>query len=72
MAAETKVEPGSRSADEVRAEIERAREQIQSSVMALRQEVGRVADWRQWIRRRPGLCLGAAFAAGFYLGSREW
>lgn len=61
-----------RTADEVRAEIERAREQIQTSVQALRQEVGRAADWRQWVRSRPGLCLGAAFAAGFFLGTREW
>jgi len=72
MATDAKVEMGPRSADEVRAEIARAREQIQSSVLALRQEVGRVADWRGWVRQRPGLCLGAAFAVGFYLGSRQW
>jgi ElaB/YqjD/DUF883 family membrane-anchored ribosome-binding protein len=72
MAAETKVEQGPRSAEEVRAEIERTRAQIQSSVLALRQEVRRVSDWRQWVRQRPGLCLGAAFAVGFFLGSREW
>jgi hypothetical protein len=72
MAADAKVESGARSADQVRAEIERAREQIQTSVLALREEVGRAADWRAWIRRRPGLWLGAAFAAGFYLGTRDW
>lgn len=72
MAADAKVETGPRSADEVRAEIERAREQIQTSVLALREEVSRAADWRAWVRRRPGLWLGAGFAVGFYLGSREW
>ncbi|HYV43317.1 MAG TPA: hypothetical protein VFA20_00590 [Myxococcaceae bacterium] len=72
MAADAKVESAPRSADEVRAEIERAREQIQSSVLALREEVSRAADLRAYIRRRPGLWLGAAFALGFYLGSREW
>jgi len=72
MAGDAELKARSRSADEVRAEIERAREQIHSSVMALREEVSRAADWRQWVRQRPGLCLGAAFALGFYLGSREW
>lgn len=72
MSADAKVMGPPRSADEVRAEIERAREQIHSSVLALREEVSRAADWRGWVRRRPGLWLGAAFAAGFYLGSRKW
>ena len=74
MAADAKVETAlaPRSAEAVRAEIERAREQIQDSVLALREEVGRVVDWRGWVGKRPGLWLGAAFAAGFYLGSREW
>ena len=64
-----------RTTDEARAEIERAREQIQSSVLALREEmsrVGRAVDFRQWVRRRPALCLGVAFGLGFYLGSRKW
>lgn len=56
---------------QVREEIERAREQIQSSVVALRYEVSSVADWREWVRRRPGLFIGAAFGIGFYLGLRE-
>ena len=72
MAVDAKSESNSRSVDEARAEIERARAQIQSSVLALRQEVGKVVEWRGWIRQRPGLCLGAAFAIGFYLGSRDW
>jgi hypothetical protein len=72
MSADAKVERVPRSAEEVRAEIERAREQIHSSVMALREEVSRAADWRARIRRRPGLWLGAAFAVGFFLGTREW
>jgi ElaB/YqjD/DUF883 family membrane-anchored ribosome-binding protein len=63
--------PAPRNAAEVRAEIERAREQIQSSVLTLRQEVAVAMDWKQWVRDRPGLCLGAAFAIGFYLGARR-
>lgn len=56
---------------EVRAEIERAREQIQQSVVVLREEMSSAADWREWVRRRPALCIGAAFAIGFYLGARD-
>lgn len=58
-------------AAELRAELERAREQIRSSAVTLRQEVARVTDWREWVRRRPALCLGAACALGFYLGYRR-
>jgi hypothetical protein len=56
---------------EARREIARAREQIQSSVVALRYEVASATDWRQWVARHPGLCLGAAFAVGLYLGIRD-
>ena len=52
-------------------EIERTREQVTLSVMALRNEVARRADWREWIRRRPGTFLGAAFVAGFLWGRRR-
>lgn len=57
--------------NEVRAEIEKAREQIQSSVVALRYEVATATNWRQWVRRHPMLCLGAAFALGVYVGARS-
>ena len=56
---------------EVRAGIERAREQIASSAEALRHEVAVRTDWREWVRRRPGLCLGGAFAIGFLI-ARRW
>jgi ElaB/YqjD/DUF883 family membrane-anchored ribosome-binding protein len=71
VAADGEIKP-LRTQEEVRAEIERARAQIQSSVVALKHEVSLAADWREWVRRRPGLCLGAAFAIGLYLGYREW
>ncbi len=56
---------------QIRAEIERTREQLASSVLALRQEVAVRTDWREWVRRRPGTCLAAAFTVGFLLGSRR-
>lgn len=58
------------TADEIRLEIERAREQIQSSVVALREEVAVATDWRAWYRRRPYAYLAAAFAVGVFLGTR--
>lgn len=57
-------------ADQVRAEIERTRAQLATSVMELRHEVAVRTDWREWVRRRPALCLTAAFAVGLYLGTR--
>jgi hypothetical protein len=51
-------------------EIERTREQVALSVLALRQEVVRRADWREWIRDRPGTFLGAAFVLGLLWGRR--
>lgn len=50
--------------------LERAREQVVHSVQALREEVVRTTDWREWVRRRPGAVLGAAFVVGFFIGKR--
>jgi Flp pilus assembly protein TadD len=55
----------------VEADIERTRERVATSVMALRQEVARQTDWRQWVRRRPGAFLAGAFVVGFILGQRH-
>ena len=52
-------------------EIERTREQVAMSVLALRDEVARRADWREWIRARPGTFLGAAFLLGLWWGHRH-
>jgi len=60
-----------KNSQQVREEIERARQEIHTSMAELRQEVATAVDWRQWVRARPGLCLGAAFAIGFYLGHRR-
>ncbi|HKD38847.1 MAG TPA: hypothetical protein VKB87_01035 [Myxococcaceae bacterium] len=59
-----------RDAAEVRAEIQRAREQIASSAEALRHEVAVRTDWREWVRRKPALFLMGAFAAGFLIARR--
>jgi hypothetical protein len=55
---------------EVRAGIERAREQIATTAEALRHEVAVRTDWREWVRRKPALCLMGAFAVGYAIARR--
>ena len=71
MVSDGNLKSPAKSPEQVRAEIERARQEIQASVVELRQEVATAVDWREWVRRRPGVCVGAAFMIGFYLGSRR-
>jgi hypothetical protein len=52
------------------AELAESRAEVAESMMALRDEVARRTDWRGWIRRRPGLAVGAAFVVGLLLGTR--
>jgi hypothetical protein len=52
-------------------DVERARERVASSMLALRDEVARKTDWRSWVRRQPAPFLGAALALGFLLGYRR-
>jgi len=53
------------------ADVERARERVAQSVMALRNEVVRRTDWREWIRRHPAAFLAGAFTLGFLWGHRR-
>lgn len=64
-----KTEPRSPAA--LRAEIERTRAELATSVTALREEVAHATDWRSWVARRPYVCVGAAFMIGFMLGNRR-
>jgi len=64
-----KAEPRSPAA--LRAEIERTRAELATSVTELREQVTQVTDWREWVRKRPLLTLGAAFMIGFLLGQRR-
>jgi hypothetical protein len=61
----------SRSPEQVREEIARAREQIATSITELRREVAQTADWRAWVRKNPGMFVGGAFVLGVFLGSRR-
>ncbi len=64
-----KAEPRTPAA--VRAEIERTRAELATSVTALREQVSQAADWREWVRKRPLIAVGAAFMIGFLLGQRR-
>jgi hypothetical protein len=55
----------------LRAEIERTRAELATSVSALREEVATATDWRAWVSKRPLVCVGAAFLVGYWLGSRR-
>ena len=59
-----------RDAGEMRAGIERARQEIELSVTDLRNEVKRSLDVSRWVREHPAAFIGGAFALGFALGFR--
>jgi hypothetical protein len=52
------------------ADVERARARVTDAVSALREEVVRRTDWREWFRARPVAYLAGAFALGFLLAHR--
>jgi hypothetical protein len=54
----------------VEADIQRSREQVADSMLALRREIARRTDWRGWVSKRPLAFLGGAVALGFLVGFR--
>ncbi len=62
-----------RSPELVRAvrDIALARERVSQSVLALRDAVAKQTDWREWVRRHPGLFVAGPFALGLLWGSRS-
>jgi hypothetical protein len=57
-----------RTSGEIRADIERQREELSHSVVALRGRVAELTDWRRQVREhRRELIIGAA-VAGFAIG----
>ncbi len=60
-----------RTPAEVRAEIERTREEIVSSANALRREMAMRMDWKRWVRQNPGFFIAGAFVLGFWFGIRS-
>lgn len=60
--------PGSRNAEQIRADIQREREELGRSVEALRGRVNELTDWRRQVREhKRELAIGAA-VVGFAIG----
>lgn len=57
-----------RSPEEIRASIERNRQELGSSLETLRHEVVRITDWRAQLRQHRNQVVVAALVAGFVLG----
>ena len=58
-----------RDAEEVSSDLQRARAQMLAAKEALRRDVAVRTDWREWVRRKPALFYGGAFAVGFLIGT---
>lgn len=56
-----------RDAAAIRAGIERARQEIEESVNALRDNVSETLNWRSFVRRHPAAVFCGAVAAGLFL-----
>lgn len=69
----SKAEGGARMAEtsrnpaEIREGIERAREEIERSMAALREEVQETVDWRRYVRRRPSAFFAGALVLGLLI-----
>ncbi len=61
--------PG-RSSAEIRADIERQRQELSHSVAALRTKVGELTDWRRQVREHQRELAIAAGVVGFVIGVR--
>lgn len=57
-----------RSPEEIRASIERNRQELGESLVKLRGEVVRLTDWRAQLRRHRAQAMLAAAGAGFVIG----
>jgi hypothetical protein len=56
-----------RDAEAIRAGIERARQEIEQSVSALRANVSDSLNWRSFVRRHPGASFAGAMIVGLFI-----
>ena len=52
-------------------EIAQARAEVTHELDQLRDRVRVALDWRDWVCRHAALCLGSAFAIGYWIGRRR-
>ena len=62
--------PGTRSAQEIRNDIVREREELGKQVEALRGRVGELTDWRRQVREHKRELIVGAAVVGFAIGAR--
>lgn len=60
--------PSGRNSAQIRADIERQREELSHSVEALRTRVGELTDWRRQVREHKRELVIAAAITGFAIG----
>jgi ElaB/YqjD/DUF883 family membrane-anchored ribosome-binding protein len=63
--------PVQSEASQVRVEIERAREELSRSALALKDEMAATVDWRGWVQEHPWTFVLGAVGVGLVLGSRR-
>ena len=63
--------PRSRSTEEVRQDIARARAELADAASALKSEVAERIHWRTWVRENPAPILLGAFAISLWIGYRD-
>jgi hypothetical protein len=56
-----------RQPEEIRVRIEQAREEIEASMAALRDEVRGKVDWRRYVRRHPAAFFAGALLLGAFV-----
>jgi hypothetical protein len=56
-----------RDAEAIRAGIERARQEIEQSMNALRTNVSDSLNWRSYVRRHPGAAFAGAVIVGLLI-----
>ena len=63
--------PGSpgRSADQIRADVERQRGELSQSVDVLRNKVAELTDWRRQVREHQDQIVAGAAVVGFAVGA---
>jgi hypothetical protein len=67
----TRADPIADAVARAESDVERTRERVASSMLALREEVARQVDWRRYVRARPAAFLAGALVFGFWLGYRR-
>jgi hypothetical protein len=56
-----------RDSEAIRAGIERARQEIEQSVSALRANVSEALNWRSFVRRHPAAVFAGALLTGMWI-----